>query len=160
METTIYIPFLRLALLWFALTPALAVTFDLRFERLTEALQILPDADRMSVQEVISLIKRGRNDEAIQRLTKLNQTNPENSSLRVLTAYSLLQLGNLLGALQEADKAHESPNGNSYKCWFYYRLAFLNGRREVCRRELEHVKKAGDMPREARELEKEINKKR
>lgn len=143
--------------LWTA--PASAALFDLRFDKLTEALRILPDADKTSVNEVISLIKSGRNDDALKKLNMLNMGNPENSSLRVLTAYTLFQLGNLVGALQEADKAHDAPNGNSYKCWFYSKLAFLNGQGEVCKRELAHVKKAGDLPKEVKELEKELKKK-
>jgi tetratricopeptide (TPR) repeat protein len=146
--------------LLFGLAPAHAAWFDLRLDKLTEALQILPDADRMSVSEVMALIKNGRNDEALKRLTLLNQGNPDNSSLRVLTAYSLLQLGNLVGALQQADTAHEAPNGNSYKCWFYSKLALLNGQADVCKRELAHVKKAGDLPKEVKALEKEISRKR
>ena len=145
-----------LTLLLFSLIPAQAAVFDLRFDKLTEALQILPDADTSSVNEVISLIKAGRNDDALKKLNMLNMGNPENSSLRVLTAYTLFQIGNLVGALQEADKAHEAPNGNSYKCWFYAKIALLTGNDTICRRELEHARKAGDMPAEVKTLEQEM----
>src|SRR5258708_37964384 len=101
-----------LAIAWAAI-PAQAIDFDLRFDKLVDALQLLPDADRESVNGVISMIKRGDHQEALQRLKVLNGGNPENSSLRLMTAYALLQVGNALGALQEADKAHEASNGNS-----------------------------------------------
>ena len=144
-----------LAIAWAAI-PAQAIEFDLRFDKLVDALQLLPDADRESVNGVISMIKRGAHQEALQRLKVLNGGNPENSSLRLMTAYALLQVGNALGALQEADKAHEASNGNSYKCWFYSKVALLNGQSEACKRELSHVKKAGDMPEEVKALEKEM----
>lgn len=147
------------ALVLVSVLPAPAAIFDLRFDKLTEALQILPDADKTSVNEVIALVRAGKNDDALRKLNMLNMNNPENSSLRVLTAYSLLQLGNLVGALEQADKAHDSPNGNSYKCWFYAKVAFLNGQGEACKRELSHAKKAGDLPQEVKALEKEIKKK-
>lgn len=139
-----------------AATPAQAVTFDLRLDRLAEAIGLLPDSDRKSVEEVIQLIKRGENTDAYQRLNELNKTNPSNSSLRVLTSYALLQLGNAIGALEEADRAHDAPNGNSYKCLFYAKIAFLNGKTDACKRELGHVKKVGDMPKDVKALEKEM----
>ncbi len=146
-----------LLVLWsWTATPASAVTFDLRLDRLAEAFGILPEHDRKAVDEIISLIKRGENNDAYQRLHELNKTNPSNSSLRVLTSYALLQLGNAIGALEEADKAHDAPNGNSYKCLFYAKIAFLNGKSEACKRELSHVRKVGDMPKEVKALEKEM----
>ena len=140
--------------------PGPAATFDLRFDRLADALGLLPQADQKSVDEVIGLIQRGDNERAVKRLNELNMNNPENSSLRVLTGYAMLRLGNVLGALEQADKGHESPNGNSYKCWFYSKVALLGGKNEVCRRELQHVKKAGDLPAETRALEQELKKKK
>jgi predicted Zn-dependent protease len=129
-------------------------------DRLADALGLLPEADQKSVDEVIALIQKGDNDSALKRLNDLNKSNPENSSLRVLTGYAMLRLGNVLGALEQADKAHEAPNGNSYKCWFYSKVALLNGQTELCKRELNHVKKNGDLPAEARDLEKELRKKK
>lgn len=137
-----------------------AAPFDLRFDRLAEALGLLPEADRSSVNEVIRLIKNGDHPGALARLNDLNQSHPDNSSLRLMTSYAMLELGNLLGAFEEAHRAHDASNGNSYKCWFYSKLALLNGKSEVCRRELKHVKKAGDMPEEARALEKEMRSKK
>lgn len=137
-------------------TPARAIDFDLRLDRLAEALGLLPEDDRKSVDEIIQFIKRGENTDAFNRLNDLNKTNPSNSSLRVLTSYALLQLGNAIGALEEADKAHEAPNGNSYKCLFYAKIAFLNGKLDACKRELGHVRKVGDMPKEVKALEKEM----
>lgn len=146
-------------LLWVAV-PAYSAGFDLRFDRLSEALGLLPDADQAQVKEVVDLIKKGDHQAALARLTELNGSNPENSSLRLLTSYAMLQVGNLLGAFEEANRAHEANNGNSYKCWFYSKLALLNGKTEVCKRELKHVKKAGDMPEEAKSLEKELKAKK
>ncbi len=139
---------------------AAAASFDLRFDRLTEALGLLPDADRASVDQVVKSIKNGDHQGALARLNELNRSNPENSSLRLLTSYAMLQLGNLLGAYEEAHHAHEAGNGNSYKCWFYSKLALINGNNDVCKRELKHVKKAGDMPQEAKALEKEMKAKK
>jgi len=140
--------------------PARAASFELRFDRLGEALGLLPEADQRSTNEVVALIKRGDNDGALKKLNELNKANPDNSSLRVLTGYALLQLGNALGALEQADKAHEASNGNSYKCWFYSKIALLNGRSDLCKRELSHVKKVGDMPAEVKSLEQEMKKKK
>jgi predicted Zn-dependent protease len=140
--------------------PSNAASFDLRFDKLGGALGLLPEADQRSVDDVVALIKRGDNDGALKKLNQLNKGNPDNSSLRVLTGYALLQLGNVLGALEEADKAHEASNGNSYKCWFYSKIALLSGRPDLCKRELSHVKKVGDMPAEVKSLEQELKKKK
>lgn len=139
---------------------AAAAPFELRFDRLTEALGLLPDADRSSVNEVIDLIKKGDHPGALSRLNELNRSNPENSSLRLLTSYAMLQLGNILGAYEEAHHAHDASNGNSYKCWFLSKLALVNGKDAVCKRELKHVKKVGDMPQEAKALEQELKAKK
>ncbi|MDX1978737.1 MAG: hypothetical protein SFV51_00610 [Bryobacteraceae bacterium] len=149
---------LLLTLLLFA--PAHAATFDLRFDRLADALGLLPTSDRSAVDSVIDLIKKGDHQTALTRLNDLNRSNPDNSSLRLLTSYAMLELGNLLGAYEEAHRAHDAENGNSYKCWFYSKLAFLNGDKTVCKRELNHVKKAGDMPAEVKALEKELKSKK
>lgn len=150
-----------LLLTLFTLAPSVhAVTFDLRLDRLAEAIGLLPENDRQAVEEVIRHIKHGENNEAYDRLSELNKTNPSNSSLRVLTSYALLQLGNAIGALEEADKAHDAPNGNSYKCLFYARIAFLNGKSDACKRELGHARKAGDLPKEVKALEEEMKRKK
>jgi hypothetical protein len=65
-------------------------------------------------------------------------------------------VGNLVGAFEEAKKAESAPNGNSYKCWFLAKVAVLAGDRKVCRRELKHVKQAGDMVAEVTALEREL----
>jgi hypothetical protein len=151
-----------LPLLWIYLlagVPARAeIGFDLRWDRLVAAIGLLPEGDRPSVDQAIALIKKGEHGAALLRLSELNRSSPSNSSLRMLTAYAMLQAGNLLGALQEAEQAHEAPNGNSYKCWLYSKIALLTGKPELCRRELDHVKKVGDLPKEAKSLEQELNR--
>ena len=91
---------------------------ELRFDRLASALTLLSDADRKIVDEAVQLIREGEHAGALARLSTLTHSNPDNSSLRILMAYAQLQLGNLTGALDEAKKAHEAPNGNSYRCYF------------------------------------------
>ena len=110
-------------ILSFAATLALAApppapaapSMDLRFDRLTSALTLMSDADRKIVGEAAQLIREGEHVGALARLSALTHANPDNSSLRILMAYAQLQLGNLTGALDEAKKAHEAPNGNSYR---------------------------------------------
>ncbi len=139
-----------------------ALDFDLRLDRLSEAFQLLPDADRGTVDEVLALLKKGEHQEALKRLNTLNQANPENSSLRVLTAYGLLQVGNLLGAFDEARKAERASNGNAYKCWFLSKVALLNGDTMACRRELNHVKatKDKDLRQEVKQVEEQLQKRK
>jgi len=158
--------YVRLAALltaWFAsrclaapAPPPPAGGMDLRFDRLASALKLLNDSDRMIVDQAVQLIKEGENVGALARLSSLTNSNPENSSLRILMAYVQLQLGNLTGAFDEAKKAHDAPNGNSYRCYFLAKIAFLTGDKVTCRRELNHVKNAGDMPGAVRELEKDL----
>ena len=57
-----------------------------------------------------------------------------------MTAFTLLETGNLLGAFKEARKAEASPGGNSYKCWFLAKIAFIAGDNAMCKRELEHAR--------------------
>lgn len=125
-------------------------------DRLSAALRPLSKADARAVQESIQLIQKGSHAAALVRLTELNRGNPDNSSLRILTSYAMLQIGNLLGAFEEAGKAHDAPNGNSYKCWFLAKVALLNGKRELCEREMKHVRGVGDMKAEVRALEEEL----
>jgi Flp pilus assembly protein TadD len=138
--------------------PPPAPSMELRFDRLASALTLLSDADRKIVDEAAQLIREGENVGALARLSTLTHSNPENSSLRILIAYAQLQLGNLTGALDEAKKAHEAPNGNSYRCYFLAKIAFLTGDNITCRRELNHAKNAGDMPEEVRQLQNDMKK--
>jgi Flp pilus assembly protein TadD len=137
-----------------------APVMELRFDRLTSALTLLTDADRKIVDEAAQLIRRGENAGALARLSTLIHSNPNNSSLRILIAYAQLQLGNLTGAFDEARKAHDAPNGNSYRCYFLAKIAFLTGDTATCRRELNHAKNAGDMPAEVRQLQDDLKKAR
>jgi len=156
---------LCLVLIW-AATLALAAPppappasgMDLRFDRLATALTLLSDADRKIVDEAAQLIREGENAGALARLSTLTHSNPENSSLRILMAYAQLQLGNLTGAFDEAKKAHEAPNGNSYRCYFLAKIAFLTGDSVTCRRELNHAKNAGDMREDVRQLQNDLKK--
>lgn len=136
--------------------PPSAPAMDLRFDRLAGALTLLTDNDRKVVQEAVQLIREGENAGALARLSTLTHSNPQNSSLRILIAYAELQLGNLAGAFDEAKKAHDAPNGDSYRCYFLAKIAFLMGDKITCRRELNHVKNAGDMPDAARQLENDL----
>ena len=136
--------------------PQQAPPMDLRFDRLASALTLLNDADRKIVEQAAQLIREGENVGALARLSTLTNSNPNNSSLRILIAFAQLKLGNLTGALDEAKKAHEAPNGNSYRCYFLAKVAFLTGDKVTCKRELNHVKNAGDMPSEARQLESDL----
>lgn len=155
MKRRIFFPVLAGAFL----PAAQGADFGLRLDRLSGAFGLLNDADRQTVDSIMDLVKKGDHLAALQRLSQLNDRNPENSSLRVLTAYALLQAGNVIGALEQADKAHDAKNANSYTCWFYSKVALLNGKTELCKRELKHVKKAGDLPQEARQLEAQLKKK-
>jgi Flp pilus assembly protein TadD len=135
-----------------------APMMELQFDRLTSALTLLSDSDRKVVNEAVQLIREGEHVGALARLSTLTNSNPDNSSLRILMAYAQLQLGNLTGALDEAKKAHEAPNGNSYRCYFLAKIAFLTGDSATCRRELNHAKNAGDMPEEVRQLQNDLKK--
>ena len=136
--------------------PPPAPAMDLHFDRLTSALTLLTSTDRKVVDDAALLIREGENVGALARLSTLTGSHPDNSSIRILIAYAQLQLGNLTGALDEAKKAHEAPNGNSYRCYFLAKVAFLTGDKATCRRELNHVKNAGDMPMEVRQLESDV----
>jgi len=131
---------------------------DLRVDRLASALTLLNDNDRKVVDDAVQLIREGENAAALARLSTLTRSNPDNSSLRILMGYAQLQLGNLTGAFDEAKKAHDAPNGNSYRCYFLAKIAFLTGDRVTCQRELNHVRNAGDMPEEARQLENDLKR--
>jgi len=136
--------------------PQAAPAFTLRFDRLASALTLLNDHDRAVVDQAAALIREGENAAALARLSTLTQSNPRNSSLRILIAYAQLQLGNLAAALTQAKEAHDAPNGNSYRCYFLAKVAWLAGDKATCRRELQHVKNAGDMPEAVRELQTDL----
>lgn len=136
-----------------------AEPFQLDYDRLSAALEELNGADRNVVSDAIKLIQRGEHILALNRLSLLKERNPGNSSVRVLASYALLQAGNLLGAFDEAKKAHEGPKGNSYVCWFLAKVALLNGQRAVCERELEHLRKDAGMRAEAEQIERELAQK-
>jgi Flp pilus assembly protein TadD len=131
-------------------------SMELRYDRLASALTLLSDADRKIVNDAAQLIRQGENLGALARLSSLAQSNQDNSSLRILMAYAQLQLGNLTGALDEAKKAHEASNGNSYRCYFLAKVAFLTGDKVTCKHELTHAKNAGDMKDDVRQLENEL----
>ena len=144
-------------LLWAGLIlAAQAPAVDLRLDRLASALTLLSEGDRKIVDGAAQLIREGQHVAALAQLSALTHSNPDNSSLRILIGYVQLQLGNLTGALEEAKKAHDAPNGNSYRCYFLAKIALLTGDKVTCRRELNHVKNAGDMPNEVRQLESEL----
>jgi len=136
--------------------PAPAVA--LQYDRLASALTLLSDADHKVVDQAVELIREGQHAGALARLSTLTHSNPDNSSLRILMAYAQLQLGNLTGAFDEAKRAHDAPNGNSYRCYFLAKIAFLTGDNVTCRRELNHAKNAGDMPEEVRQLQSDLKK--
>ena len=142
----------------FSLPVTAGQEFPLRYERLEGALAELSESERSSVNQAIVLIRRGEHSLALVRLTALNRGRPQNSSLRILASYAFLQLGNLVGAFEEAKQAHASAGGNSYKCWFLAKVALLHGKKDVCERELEHVRQAGDMAAEAELLARELTK--
>jgi Flp pilus assembly protein TadD len=131
---------------------------ELRFDRLASAITLLNDEDRKIVSEAAQLIRDGEHAGALARLSALTRTNPDNSALRILLAYAQLQLGNLTGAFEEAKKAHQAPNGNSYRCYFLAKIALLTGDKVTCQRELHHVRSAGDMREETRQLELDLKK--
>ena len=133
-----------------------ASSVDLRMDRLASALTLLSASDRQVVHQAAELIREGENVGALARLSTLTHSNAQNSSLRILIGFVQLKLGNLTGALDEAKKAHEAPNGNSYKCFFLGKVAYLTGDKATCQRELIHVKSAGDMPEGVRQLENDL----
>jgi len=138
--------------------PSLCASVDLRMEPLADSLKLLKSEERTAVEQAVEFIRRGENTTALARLSTLTGANPQNSSLRILSAYALLQLGNFLGAFEEAKKAEAAPNGNSYKCWFLAKVALLAGDKEVCRRELEHARKAGHLASDIKAIEKELQR--
>jgi Flp pilus assembly protein TadD len=136
-----------------------AAGFDLKFEQLTASLLSIGPMDRGVVDGAIDLIKKGEHTVALARLYTVSEKNPDVSALKILSAYSLLQVGNLVGALEQAKKAEAAKDHNSYACFFLAKVAFLTGDKEACRREIKHVKGAGDFKAEIRQLEKDLKRK-
>jgi hypothetical protein len=146
-------------LLLLAALPGLAAEpVKLNYTMLEPGLAAVQESELDAVRSAVKLIKDGEHSLALARLTSLNQRTPQNSSLRILASYAFLQLGNLAGAFEEAEKAHAAPNGNAFTCWFLGKIALLNGKTAVCQREIEHVKKSGQMAAEVKDLEREMQK--
>lgn len=130
--------------------------FGLDYGRLSAPLEAIGAADRAAVDDAIRLIEEGEHTLALLRLSALNDNNPENSSLRILASYALLRAGELLGAFEEAERAHAAADGDAYKCWFLCKIALLNGNKDLARREVSHLREVGNMESEAAELEQQI----
>jgi Flp pilus assembly protein TadD len=136
-----------------------ADSLAMNYERLMPSIELLSTADRDIVSDTISLIKDGEHTLALSRLSSLKQRNPQNSSLRILASYVLLQIGNQAGAFEEAEKAHDDPDGDDFKCWFLAKVALLSGKRAVCEREIAHLRQHSEMAAEVNKLEEELRDK-
>ena len=123
-----------------------AASPELHFDyaRIAGPLASLDDADRKTVEDTVALMKRGDHKLALVRLSALNDRNPSNSSLRLLSSYALLQMGNLAESLSEAQRAHDAADHGVYQCYVLAHVAAINGKKDVARREIEHVNSAGD----------------
>ena len=133
-----------------------AEPFSLNYAKLNDSAKNLSPEDRSAEYAAVDLIRAGNYSLALSQLAALRKSNPNNSSVRILASYALLLAGNLVGAFDEARRAHDAPDGNSYKCWFLAKIALLNGQTAACEREVEHLKKAGDMVAETEALQKEL----
>jgi len=143
-----------IVLLFAATIPA--ATLELDYEQLQGSLNQLSGGDRDIVNDAIELVKNGEYSLAVARLSALNRSNPDSSSLRILASYALVLAGNVVGAFDEAEKAHEASDGSSYRCWFLAKIALLNGKPSICEREIEHLRAIGAMAAEAQALETEL----
>ena len=150
-------PWVAVVLLLVGALGLTAEPLSLNYDKLKSSVNTLSPADQTVVEDAVRLIKAGDYTLALSRLTALKNTHPNNSSLRILASYALVLTGNLVGAFDEAQKAHDAPDGNSYKCWFLAKIALLNGKTAACEREIQHLKKAGDMVAETQALEKEMH---
>jgi Flp pilus assembly protein TadD len=139
-------------------TAANAATVELNRDRLGGSLKLLARPDRTVVDQAIKLIQRGDHSLALAHLSSLTKKNSDSSALRILSAYAMLQLGNLVGAFDEAKKAEASPDHDSYACLFLAKLALLIGDKEVCKRELEHIKGAGEPAAQISQIENGLKK--
>lgn len=155
MKLYLYVSMLLLAGLLLAVAAPCA-ELELDYGQLEGSLNQLSYGDRDAVDDAIDLLKSGEHSLALARLSALNKSNPKSSSLRILASYALLLAGNVSGAFEEAEMAHDAPDGNAYRCWFLAKVALLNGKMAVCEREVEHLKEAGTMAAEVREIENEM----
>jgi Flp pilus assembly protein TadD len=135
-----------------------AAGFDLRLDLLTKPLSGLAPGDRRLVDESIALIKQGEHAKALAVLSEVNK-NTTNPGLKVILSYALLQVGDKVGAFGEAAKAESAQGANSYVCYFLAKVAAITGDQAACQRELEHVKKSGELKAEVKALEKELKAK-
>lgn len=132
---------------------------DLKLDRLAKPITSLSVEERRIFDEAIGLIRAGNHSLALARLSGLKEANPKNSAVRVASSYVLLQAGNLLGAFEDAEKA-ESGEANGYLCWFLAKVSLATGQTAACKREVEHLKTVPEYREAAKEIEKELKKKR
>ncbi len=130
--------------------------FVLNYDLILGPLNGPTPADRDVIQDTIQLIKDGEHTLALNRLSSLSERYPENSGLRILLSYVLLETGNLVGAFEQAEEAHELDGENPYKCWYLAKVSLMTGHMGMCHRELEHLRKAGQMQDAVSELETEL----
>ena len=132
---------------------------DLKLDRLTKPITSLSPEERKIFDEAIGLIRSGNHSLALARLTSLKEANPKNTAVRVASSYVLLQAGNLLGAFDDAEKA-EAGEANGYLCWFLAKVSLATGQPAACKREVEHLKTVPEYREAAKQIEKELKKKR
>jgi predicted Zn-dependent protease len=132
-----------------------AANFDLKIESLSNALKGLTVEDRRTLDESLTLIRRGEHGLAVSRLTQLSKKNPQSAGAKVVLAYALLNAGNLLGAFGHAKDAEEAAH-DSYVWLFLARVAFLTGDTAACKREIKHVQASGQHSSEVAELLEEL----
>ncbi len=130
--------------------------FALNYDLILGPLNGPTPADRDVIQDTIRLIQNGEHTLALNRLSALSERYPENSALRILLSYVLLETGNLVGAFEQAEEAHELNGENPYKCWYLAKVALMTGHMGMCHRELEHLRNAGEMQDAVSELETEL----
>jgi Flp pilus assembly protein TadD len=138
---------------------AWAAEMELKLKELQPSLSRLASGSRTTVDQAVQLIRKGQHTAALAHLTELSRANPDNSAVKVVLAYGLLQAGNLVGAFDRAKEAEAAPDHTSYVCLFLARVAYLVGDPLTCRREVEHVRQAGDYKTEVRALERDLNAK-
>ncbi len=134
--------------------PGLALNYDLILGPLNGP----TPADVDTIQDTIRLIQNGEHTLALNRLSALSERYPENSALRILLSYVLLETGNLVGAFEQAEAAHEMDGEDPYKCWYLAKVALMTGHMGMCHRELAHLREAGGMEDKVSELEGELKR--
>jgi len=132
--------------------------FALNYDLILGPLNGPTPADLDAIQDTIRLIQNGEHTLALNRLSSLSERYPENSALRILLSYVLLETGNLVGAFEQAEEAHEMNGENPYKCWYLAKVALMTGHMGLCHRELAHLRKAQEMEEEVSELEAELKR--